>query len=593
MLGMAMMRALLPVLVLSGLCVLCVLSVLSAGCGKPADADVVLVNGKVYTFAWSEPDLDGAPADDAPHDARDGWRPDAEAVAIRDGKILYVGDSETAAALAGPETTTLDLDGATVVPGLIESHAHAFELGSNLGEVDLTGSADEAEAVARVAERARTTAAGKWIIGHGWDEGAWADRYPTVEALSLAVPDHPVLLNGLHGFAVWGNRRALDLAGISADTPDPAGGDIVRDDEGNPTGVLTNRATKLLRTAVPATSLEDREAAILAGLDTLADAGYVAVHEAGVSGDVLEALLSLDARDALPLRVYVMLSAREPQLMDEWLTKGPRTTSPTGMLVIRAVKAYYDGALGSRGARLLDDYADRPGHRGVAGSDYEFDAGRVEAMMAAGFQVGIHAIGDAGNRAVLDFIDDVLERHPAAADGRHRIEHAQVLHPADIERFARLGVIASMQPPHAMEDKAWAEDRLGAERIRGAYAWRTLRRSGARLAFNSDLPGSDHDVFYGLHSAIARRDRQGMPQQGWYADQRMTAEEALRAYTTWAAYAGFDEDVGGAIAAGRRADLSILDIDPLAVGDADPGALLGGSVLGTIVGGRVVRTPQR
>ena len=258
------------------------------------------------------------------------------------------------------------------------------------------------------------------------------------------------------------------------------------------------------------------------------------------------------------------------------------------MLVTRSVKAYYDGALGSRGARLLADYSDRPGHRGMSGDTYGFDQRIVADMMRAGFQVGVHAIGDAGNRETLDFLASVLAGSEKARGLRHRIEHAQVVHPDDVPRFASLGIIASMEPPHCAEDKTWAEARLGPERVKGAYAWRTLRRAGARLALNSDLPGSDHDIFYGLHAAITRRDKQQEPREGWYPAERLTPEEAVRGYTTWNAYAAFQEAETGILAAGRWADLTVMDIDPLVLGSTDPGKLLAGRIVATVVEGRVV-----
>ena len=258
------------------------------------------------------------------------------------------------------------------------------------------------------------------------------------------------------------------------------------------------------------------------------------------------------------------------------------------MLVTRAVKAYYDGALGSRGARLLDDYADKPGHRGISGSGYGFDRDLAKAAMKAGFQLGIHAIGDAGNREVLDFLEAEFKADPTTAQGRHRIEHAQVISPQDQPRFARLGVIASMEPPHAVEDKGWAEDRLGPQRILGAYAWRSLRTGGARLTFNADNPGSDHSIFYGLHAAITRQDKQRQPPGGWYPEQRLTIEEAIRAYTSWSAHAAFREDQTGIIAKGRWADLTVMDIDPFALAATAPEKILAGRIRATIVSGKLV-----
>jgi predicted amidohydrolase YtcJ len=273
--------------------------------------------------------------------------------------------------------------------------------------------------------------------------------------------------------------------------------------------------------------------------------------------------------------------------MRQWIARGPDRDSDS-MLVTRAVKAYYDGALGSRGARLLADYADKPGHRGISGGGYGFDRDLAKAAMKAGFQLGIHAIGDAGNREVLDFLEAEFKADPKTARGRHRIEHAQVISPQDQPRFARLGVIASMEPPHAVEDKGWAEDRVGPQRILGAYAWRSLRTGGARLTFNADNPGSDHSIFYGLHSAITRQDKQLQPPGGWYPAERLTIEEAIRAYTSWSAHAAFREDQTGIIAKGRWADLTVMDIDPFAFAATAPGKILAGRIVATIVNGKVV-----
>ena len=258
------------------------------------------------------------------------------------------------------------------------------------------------------------------------------------------------------------------------------------------------------------------------------------------------------------------------------------------MLVTRTIKAFYDGALGSRGARLLYDYSDMPGHRGVSGDDYGFDQALMADAMKAGFQVAIHAIGDAGNREALDILERIIADTPQAAGQRHRIEHAQVLHPDDLPRIGELGFVASMEPPHAMEDKAWAEDRLGPDRILGAYAWRSLREADAKLTFNSDNPGSDHSIFYGLQSAILRQDKDMRPEGGWYADEAVNVEEALRAYTHWSAFADFREDDTGIIAPGRWADVTIIDIDPFVVVDTNPDALLDGRVLMTVVAGKIV-----
>jgi predicted amidohydrolase YtcJ len=342
----------------------------------------------------------------------------------------------------------------------------------------------------------------------------------------------------------------------------------------------------LLSSAVPPPSAERLKSYVRAGLERMARDGYVAIHEAGAERGLLKAFEELEAEGKLPVRVYAMLSARDEGLAREWLARGPEAAND-GRLVVRSVKAYYDGALGSRGARLLEDYADRPGHRGVSGNQYGFDRKLVADLMKAGFQVAIHAIGDAGNRETLDFIESVVREKPETRELRHRIEHAQVVHPDDFPRFSRLGVIASMEPPHCVEDKAWAEDRLGPVRVKGAYAWRTLRKAGARLALNSDLTGSEHDIFYGLHAAITRRDKKLEPAGGWYPEERLTAEEAVRGYTTWNAYAASWEGETGIVAPGRWADLTVMDVDPFALGTTDPARLLDGKIVATIVGGKV------
>jgi predicted amidohydrolase YtcJ len=557
---------------------------LLAPAGPPPPADLLLVNGRVYSFTWADPRPDGMPAGDAPRTAA-GWRPDAEAIGVRDGRIVFVGMMAGAQAHRGPRTRVLDVAGATVLPGLVDSHTHVAGLGERLTGVDLIGVENEAKAVARVAAFAANVPRGEWILGRGWDEGLWASRYPDLKLLSEKVPDHPVVLVGLHSFAVWGNRLALERAGIVRDTRAPEGGEILRDGAGEPTGVLLNRATSLLTSAVPPPTDAQLEEHVRLGLESMARAGYVAVHEAGADTRLLRAFAALEEKGRLPVRVYAMLSVRDPALCRFWLARGPDTS---GRLQVRSAKAYYDGALGSRGALLLESYSDREGHRGVGGADYGFDAGLVADLAKGGFQLAIHSIGDAANREALDVIGRVYEQQPAARELRHRIEHAQVLDRADIPRFARLEVVASMQPPHAVEDKAWAEARVGPRRIEGAYAWRSLRRAGARLIFNSDLVGSDHDIFYGLHAAITRRDKDRQPPAGWYPAERLTPEEALRAYTTWAAYAAFWEKETGVLAPGRWADLTVLDLDPLVVGETDPGRLLRGRVLATIVEGRLI-----
>ena len=549
-------------------------------------ADLILTNGRVYTLDWPEPSVAGDVHPTAPR-RDDAWHPDATAIVVRGDEIAFVGGDEQALEYRSQDTRVIDLEQATVIPGLIDSHTHVFELGQQIDSVSLVGAQSEEEAVRRIARRAKQVPVGDWIVGHGWDEGAWANDYPDKRLLSAAVPDHPVYMRGLHGFADWCNQMALDMTGVTADTPVPVGGEMPIGEDGEPVGLFLNRAVEVLRQRMPEPTDRDLRRRALLGLNQMASDGFVAVHDAGLGTREMRILEELEAEAQLPIRVSAMLSLRDEALIREWIARGPDRDNDS-MLVTRTIKAYYDGALGSRGARLLADYSDMPGHRGVSGEDYGFDESLMAEAMAAGFQVAIHAIGDAGNREALDILEEIITDVPAAAGQRHRIEHAQVLHPDDLPRIADLGFIASMEPPHAMEDKAWAEDRLGPERILGAYAWRSLREAGAKLTFNSDNPGSDHSIFYGLQSAVLRKDKQMRPEGGWFAGEALNVEEALRAYTQWSAFADFREDDTGIIAEGRWADLTIMDIDPFVVVDEAPDALLDGRILMTVVAGDIV-----
>ena len=569
------------------------IALLLTACGSDTDqdraaaegADLILINGRVYSMRWDDPAPDGALDEAAPRERT--WRPDASAVAIKGNSIVFVGETPEAMDLEAEATRVVDLAGATVVPGLVDSHTHVFGLGQTLERVDLKDVGTEEEAIALVVERARETPAGEWIVGRGWDEGAWANRYPDKELLSQAVPDHPVYLGSLHGFAGWANQAALDEAGITSATEVPVGGEIRLGADGEPNGLFFNRAVPVIRNAVPAPSHEQLMQTALVGLQQMATDGYVAVHDAGLDSAMMAALEQLEAEDRLPIRVFGMLSLRDEDLMERWIPRGPDEDIDS-MLVTRTVKAYYDGALGSRGARLLYDYADMPGHRGISGEGYGFNEPLMAEAMKAGFQVAIHAIGDAGNREALDIIERVYAEAPETRRLRHRIEHAQVIHPDDIPRFAELNIIASMEPPHAVEDKTWAEDRLGPQRVLGAYAWRTLRENDVSITFNSDNPGSDHNIFYGLHAAITRQDKQGQPEGGWYPEQRVNADEAVRAYTSWSAYASGVENETGVLEEGRWADVTVMDVDPFVLADEVPADMLRGRILMTVVNGSVV-----
>lgn len=559
-----------------------------AGHSNADSADIVLTNAKVYSLDWGEPNSAGKPSEDAPFE-NGKWFPDADTVAIQGGKILFVGkrDDDGLADLLSETTELIDLNGATVIPGLVDSHVHIAELGEILQRLDLSNATSPDQALKKVAQLTDTLEPGEWLIGQGWDEGAWANNYPNRHDLDILFPNNPVFLKSLHGFGVWVNTEALKFAEIDDQTQPPVGGEIVRDKKGAPTGILLNRATTLFDDVVPKPSLEKFAESMNIGMKQLVRDGFVAAHQAGATRMHIEGLQQLKANDTLPMRIYAMLSARDKSLSKQWAKQGPYT-DPDGFLDIRSAKAYYDGALGSRGARLLADYSDRKGHRGISGDGYGFDADVVDELVRAGFQVGIHAIGDAGNKEVLDYFTSANSRYPGSLDLRHRIEHAQVIQPSDFERFKSLKLIASMEPPHAVEDKPWAEARLGSERVKGAYAWRTLRRHNVPITFNSDLPGSDHSIFYGLHAAVTRRDKKAEPSNGWYPEQNMSIEEAIRAYTSWAAYSAFRDGQTGMLKSGYWADLTVMDINPFELSETEPEKILNGKIKMTIIDGKVV-----
>jgi hypothetical protein len=563
-----------------------------AACGmRGGNADLIVTNAAVYTLSWDEPAPDGTPAKNAPFDSARGWHADAEAVAIREGRIAFVGSNSDALRLRGTATRVIDAHGAALIPGLVDAHVHLANLGASLRRVNLVGVTTEQEAVRRVEERAASTPPGEWIVGYGWDEGAWANRYPDVKLLSARVPNHPVWLAGLHSFAGWANQMALDRAGISAQTPSPQGGEIRKNAGGKPTGILLNNAVRLVEKVIPRPTDAEMDARMTTALEAVARAGYTAVHDANTDAAMLASLQRLAAANKLPIRVAVYLAASDTALVRQWLGRGP-DTSHTAMLSVVGVKAFYDGALGSRGALLTAPYSDRPAERGRGGTEYGFNGPLMTEALARGFQIMIHAIGDAANHETLEFFARASASNPALKNGRHRIEHAQVLATGDIPRFAQIGVIASMQPGHAIEDKAWAEDRVGAERIRGAYAWRSIRKTGARMLLSSDMPGSSYDFYYMLHAAVTRRDPAGNPPGGWFPDERLTVEEGVRGFTTWAAYASFTEREAGVISAGRWADLTLLARDPFVVGSKEPEKLSGGHALATIVNGKIAIEPE-
>lgn len=517
----------------------------------------------------------------------DPKKPSAQAIAIGGDRILAVGSAEEIASVRTSRgTEVIDLAGATVIPGMIDAHAHIASLGETLETVRLYDTPSWERVIALTKERAAKTPKGEWIVGDGWDQNDWsgAKTFPVHDALSAAVPDHPVFLQRVDGHAAIANAKALAVAKIGKETKDPPGGKILRGKDGAATGVLVDEAMQLVAKHVPAPTQAQLEERILKAQAEILKNGLVGVHDAGVNEAGLAAYEKLEKEGKLVLRVYAMLDGADPELLEKRFAAKPVVGD---RLTVRSVKLYADGALGSRGAALLAPYADEPKNDGLL----IMDAAKLEAItrdaLAAGFQVSVHAIGDRGNREALDAYERALAAVPETKDARLRIEHAQVLAPEDIPRFAKLGVIASMQPTHATSDMPWAEARLGKERVKGAYAWRSLKKAGARLAFGSDFPVEGVPPLWGLHAAVTRQDRRSAPAGGWQPQERLEAREALEGFTTGAAFAAFEESSRGSIEAGKLADLVVLSGDPLAVKPEEIPSL---RVRKTIVGGKVAFT---
>ncbi|MEP3888987.1 MAG: amidohydrolase [Hellea sp.] len=463
-----------------------------------------------------------------------------------------------------PQAAKIDLGGKTLMPGIIDSHVHVRELGMDAVKADLVGVENVEQIVQRLQARFPNPAQGEWLIGQGWDEGVFASiGYPDRAALDAAFPDNPIKLESLHGFGGFYNGAALTIAGINKDTVDPKVGDILRRENGEPTGVMLTLAQDLVNQHVPASSQNQLEEAIIAGLTKMGKAGVTSIHEAGMTPEDVEAFKSLAARGALPIRVYGMLDGNDEALMQDWFSKGA-LDDPQDFLDIRGVKVFYDGSLGSRTALMAAPYSDNPDSaKPTERITHAAVLSLGERSAKHGFQMAVHAIGDEGNNRTLGLYEKALATQPAQ-DHRWRIEHAQVVLPDFYARQAKLGVLASMQSSHAVGDSKWAEDRVGPQRIKNAYAWQTILKTGGRLMMNSDLPGEPWEPMETLHFAVNRKPLDAPDEaQGWYMDQALSASEALKAMTLENAYGAFQDGQLGSLASGKWADFIILDSNPL------------------------------
>jgi predicted amidohydrolase YtcJ len=531
---------------------------------SPRPADLVVTNARIYTV------------DDA--------RPVVSAMAVRDGKVLFIGSLREAMALRGAATRVVDVGGRTVIPGMVDAHAHLLGLGQSLRTVNLFGARSYDEVIARVAERAKGLPAGQWLLGRGWDQNQWGDtRFPTHEALSRAVPNNPVWLTRVDGHAGLANAAALRAARVTAASVDPSGGRIERAAAGEPTGVFIDNAKALVERSIPAPSREDTRRAIREAIAESQRWGLVGLHDAGESRATIDLMEEMAKAGEIPFRLYVMISD-DSAAVAHYLQRGPQSALYDNHLWIRAIKLYADGALGSRGAALLEPYSDDPNNRGLLLSAPAHIQDVASRALRSAFQVATHAIGDRGNRIVLDAYDKALQANPTP-DHRFRVEHAQILNHDDIPRFAELGVIPSMQAVHQTSDMYWAGNRLGTGRLFGAYAWRSLLNTGVVVPNGSDFPVEAVNPLLSFHSAVSRQDAENWPAAGWMPEQRMTRDEALKSMTIWPAYAGFQESMMGSLTPGKLADFVVLDRDIMTIPERD---ILGTTVVATYIGGKAV-----
>jgi predicted amidohydrolase YtcJ len=499
------------------------------------------------------------------------------------GRITAVGSNAEVTAKA-KGARQVDMQGRTVLPGLIDAHGHVFGLGQQLTQLDLASTTSLDGAIKAIAGYAKANANHAWIRGRGWNQENWKlGRFPTAAELDAVVSDRPVWLERVDGHAGWANSRTLALAGITKSTPDPAGGKIMRDANGEATGVLVDAAQELVTKVMPAQTEAEGRVMLDKSLQEIARMGLTAVHDAGIG--VAEDRLYRDYADKkkLTARVYAMIGGTGEDF-DQLAKNGPLKDYADGMYALRSVKLYSDGALGSRGAALLKPYSDEPHSHGLL----FFKTAQMDAMMTKamrkGYQVNVHAIGDAGNKQILDIYKKELAATKSAGQ-RHRIEHAQVVTMDDIPRFKSLGIIPSMQPTHATSDKNMAETRVGPERIKGAYAWRSFLHQGSRIACGSDFPVESPNPFFGIHAAVTRMDHAGQPVAGWYPNQAMSLKEAFRCFTLDAAYAGHQENSLGSLEPGKHADFIVIDRDLFRMPTYD---IFKTGVLETWVGGKQV-----
>ncbi|HMJ67534.1 MAG TPA: amidohydrolase [Cyclobacteriaceae bacterium] len=547
-------------------------------CSKKSPADLIVSGGSIYTMNPEQPQV--------------------EAVAVIGTKIVFAGTQKEAMEYKGDNTQLIDLQGKTMTPGLIEGHGHIMGLGYSELNLNLSDVKSYDELVERVKSAVAKAQPGQWIVGLGWHQDKWETKpskmykgFQTHHQLSEVSPDNPVFLRHASGHAGFANAKAMQISGVNQLSVEKLekdlgeGGEIIRDNLGNPTGIFNERAQGLISQYIPEDTEENDAQALTLAMDACARNGITSFHDAGTSRDNIELFRKFKSEGKLKSRLYVMLTGFDRPMLYEWFKKGPEVDS-TAWLTIRSIKLNCDGALGSRGAWLLEPYSDRPDFSGMATLPMDTVLKTSREALKAGFQVCSHAIGDRANREILDRYETAFKENPSNTDHRFRIEHAQHLDPADIPRFASLGVIPSMEAIHLSSDRPWAIDRLGEKRIKeGAYMWQTLLKSGAKIVNGTDVPVEPIDPIACFYASVTRKTLAGDPPSGYEPEEKMTREQALRSYTLDAAYGAFQEKEKGSIERGKLADFTIFSQDLMSV---EEGEILKTSIEMTIVDGRVV-----
>ena len=531
----------------------------------------------------------------------DDTRPMVEAVAVKDNTILFAGSLAEAEQYKNDQTQLLDLNGKTMTPGLIEGHGHFMGLGYNELNLDLNNTTSYQEIVDAVAERVKTAEPGEWITGRGWHQSKWTEMpsetvngFQTHDLLSAVSPDNPVYLGHASGHAGFANAKAMEIAGLmeldkeGISKFEVEGGEVMRDAMGRPTGIFNELAQSLITKHIPENTPAKDIKAFEMAVAACHKNGITGFHDAGIGRETIALYEEMKAKDKMKIRLYCMLTGGDKELLNEWYKKGPMVDADN-LLTIRSVKLNCDGALGSRGAWLLEAYTDRPGHFGHETLPMNFVEETAIDGLQYGFQVCSHAIGDRANREVLDRYESAFTELPQlATDHRFRIEHAQHLHPEDIPRFAQLKVIPAMQAIHMSSDRAWAIDRLGEQRIKeGAYMWQSLLKSGIPIVNGTDVPVEPLNPIASFYASVTRKTLQGTPDEGYEPAEKMTREQALRSYTLDAAYGAFEEGIKGSITVGKLADFTIYNQDLMKVAEKE---LLNTEIAMTIFGGEIVYT---